>query len=81
MGAFFLLYSTSLMVNYKMVALPLLPSQEVTLPPSPPLAKCALGQWGLFLGIGLALFKELVGVDIGFTPLSFGNPHRSLAIG
>jgi hypothetical protein len=45
---------------------------------SPPLALGAgLVSGGfLFFGIGLAFVKQLPGVDIGFTPLSFGNPHQ-----
>jgi hypothetical protein len=45
---------------------------------SPPLALVAgLVSGGfLFLGIGFASLKELVGVDIGFIPLRFGNPHQ-----
>ena len=53
-----------------------------TLLSSPSLALGAgLVSGGFFLASGLHLVKQLVGVDIGFTPLSFGNPHRSLAIG
>ena len=38
-----------------------------------------LGGGSFFIGIGFASVKQLVGVDKGFTPLSFGNPHRSLS--
>jgi hypothetical protein len=52
-----------------------------TLLPSPSLAFGGLVSGGFLLGIGFASVKQLFVVDIGFTPLSFGNPYRSLAIG
>jgi hypothetical protein len=56
------------------------PHHVTPAPWGPPLTANSGGGF-LFLGIGFAIIKQLVGVDIGFTPLSFGNPHRSLAIG
>ena len=40
------------------------------------IASLGLVSGGLSLGIGFASLKELVGVDIGFIPLRFGNPHQ-----
>ena len=48
----------------------------------PPLALVAgLVSRGFFLGIGLALVKQLVGVDIGFTPLAVRWPPPTTEVG
>ena len=40
------------------------------------------GQWGLFfIGIGFAIVKQLVGVDIGFTPLAVRWPPPTTEVG